>query len=285
MVVREWHDSEFPDIFPYHYENFPKVFQRYVDRPLSYNVNSDGFRSNFEFHRRKEKEVDIFLGCSHTFGIGHYEEEVWTSIVSNYTGNTSVNLGMPSTGTGTHYYSLLQYIDHYKVRNVFMFAPIVPRYSYFDEYFTHRTFNPLWPEAWKMQQPFTEGYLQYVAIDDRSIYLNHLQFLHAIAYLAQSRGANLYYKHTFPTRTYRRYIEYDRDSPNGPKIMSIDGDFPYSDYTLPRDGAHMSVEDMNQIGTDMVHLLNTHEKGYIEPIPYIDKIFPKKNLQDPLQQW
>ena len=285
MVVKEWHDSEFPDIFPYHYENFPKVFQRYVDTPLSYSVNAEGFRSDFEYHKRKEKEVDIFLGCSHTFGIGHYEKEVWTSIVSNYTGNTQINLGKPSTGIGTHYYSLLQYIDYYKVRNVFMFAPIVPRYSYFDGLFLQQTFNPLWPAAWKMAQPFTEDYLNTIAIDDRAIYLNHVQFLHAIAHLAQSRGAKLYYKHTFPTRTYRRYIEYDRDSPLGPKILSIDEDFPYNSYTLPRDGAHMSVEDMNEIGTDMVHLLNTHEKGYLEPVPYIDKIFPKKNPQDPLQQW
>lgn len=285
MVVKEWHDSEFPDLFPYHYENFPKVFQRYVDKPLSYSINSGGFRSDFEFHKRKKMEVDIYLGCSHTFGIGHYEEQVWTSIVSNFTGNQPINLGIPSTGIGNHYYSLLEYIDHYKVHNVFMFAPIVPRYSFLNRDFAIQTFNPLWPAAWFTQHPFSEEYLNNIAIDDRAIYLNHVQHLHAIAHLAQSRGAKFYYKHTFPPRTYREYIEYDRDSADGPRILSIDDDFNYKHYTIPRDGAHMSVEDMNQIGSDMVHLLKTNEKGYIEPVSYIDKIFPKKYTQDPLQQW
>jgi len=276
MVVKEFHPSEEKKQFDYHIKEFPELFQRYVDKRLFYKYNSEGFRAEGEFVKDKSKKVDIFLGCSHTFGIGHYDEEIWPSIVAKETGNYKINLGIPSTGIGTCYYNLLKYIDFYNVQNIFMFAPIVPRFTFFFPDFSQGTFNPAWPIAWMDQGPYKDEYYKTVLTDDRMIYLNHMQFVHSIAWLAHSRGVTFYHKHEFPKRSYRSFVKYERGHKNGVRILEVSPDFPKDKVTLPRDGVHLCVEDMKQLGDDMIHLRKTYKEGYIEPIPYIDKIFAKK---------
>ena len=64
----------------YHIKRYPKIFKYYTKKENSFNytINQAGFRSNWEYKQEnRDKKVNIYLGCSHTFGIGHDIDKMW----------------------------------------------------------------------------------------------------------------------------------------------------------------------------------------------------------------
>jgi hypothetical protein len=75
--------------------------QYYELNPIEYKLNNAGFRTPDDFN--SYDEGDVYLGCSHTFGIGHHLENVWSYKLSKILGRKFWNLGIGGTGTDTHF--------------------------------------------------------------------------------------------------------------------------------------------------------------------------------------
>ena len=77
-----------------------KELLHYRDNPIKYALNDYGFRTPDNFDNAEE-EGNVFLGCSHTFGIGHYLENTWSWRLNQKIGGKFWNLSAPGTGIGT----------------------------------------------------------------------------------------------------------------------------------------------------------------------------------------
>lgn len=74
-----------------------------------YNLNSRAFRSP-EFDGTADL---VTIGCSQTFGVGVPQEHGWPSRLSEMTGMSLANLGMPGTGAQDGFNKLLAYVEEY----------------------------------------------------------------------------------------------------------------------------------------------------------------------------
>ena len=133
--VFDWHSCDTEEWFEENYKKFPKNLEFYKKYPITYHCNTDGFRSNEDYYEQKDREVDILLGCSHTFGVGHHVNNTWAHILSQKTGREVINLGVPGHGAETSYIVLNKFMPFYKVRNVFHYQPIYARYHVLQKYY------------------------------------------------------------------------------------------------------------------------------------------------------
>ena len=75
------------------YNNFNNFsIKYYIENPIKYKLNNFGFRTPDDFN--SEDEGNVFLGCSHTFGIGHHLENVWSYKLNQIIGGKFWNLGI-----------------------------------------------------------------------------------------------------------------------------------------------------------------------------------------------
>ena len=102
--------------------------QYYKNNPIEYKLNNEGFRTPDDFN--SEDEGNIFLGCSHTFGIGHDLKNLWSYKLNNIIGGKFWNLAIGGTGVTTHFRLLLAYYKKLKIKNIFHFAPMYHRYEF-----------------------------------------------------------------------------------------------------------------------------------------------------------
>lgn len=91
----------------------------WIDHPITYKFNSHGFRSN-EFNDRPSI---MFLGCSHTLGVGLPVEMTWTHLVSQQLNLESCNLGLASGSCDSAFRIANHYIPKLKPQIVFLLAP------------------------------------------------------------------------------------------------------------------------------------------------------------------
>ena len=123
--------------FNEHVEKYPDSIhiQNYLKKPIQYDLNMYGFRTPDDFDLKDSGNV--FLGCSHTFGIGHYLENTWSYILSQKIGGKFYNISHPGTGVMTQYRFLKHFSPEINFKNVFHFLP---------------------HECWqRMEYPFKEG--------------------------------------------------------------------------------------------------------------------------------
>jgi len=83
-------------------ENLKKNYSKlekygWINAPITYKFNNYGFRSNEFSH---DPNI-MFLGCSHTCGIGIPVEHTWANIVSKTLGLKNFNLGIGSSSNDT----------------------------------------------------------------------------------------------------------------------------------------------------------------------------------------
>ena len=92
---------------------------KYADRSVEYKVNSQGYRDD-EFkwlNPRGNDPYSIAIGCSHTWGIGLREDEIWLSYFKSIfcEPHKIWNLGLPG-GSNDKIYRILHNILGYKMR-------------------------------------------------------------------------------------------------------------------------------------------------------------------------
>ena len=104
--------------------------QYYLENPIRYKMNNMGFRTAVDFV--DGVEGNLFLGCSHTMGIGHYLRNIWAWKLNEYIGGNFLNAGVGGSGIGTAFRLLYGLKGMIRPKNVFLFTPHGYRYEYFN---------------------------------------------------------------------------------------------------------------------------------------------------------
>jgi hypothetical protein len=161
--------------------------QYYLQNPIKYKLNNVGFRTLDDFNFKEEGNV--FLGCSHTFGIGHHLENVWAYKLNKTIGGKFWNLGMAGTGVATHFRILLAYYKQLKIKNIFHFAPLYPRYEFIENQQPQNYIIGEYNEDWKVR---LGNLLQDSLLTNEQCEMNWITYTNAIKSLANEIGVNYY---------------------------------------------------------------------------------------------
>lgn len=159
----------------------------YIENPIEYSLNNCGFRSPDDFN--SEEEGNVFLGCSHTFGIGHHLENTWAYKVNQKIGGKFWNLGAAGTGVPTHFRFLFAYYKELKIKNIFHYAPRYPRYEFIEnglpQHYIISDYNKNWDSKF--------GSLMLDSLlTDEQCQMNWYISTYAIRGLASEIGCNYY---------------------------------------------------------------------------------------------
>jgi hypothetical protein len=277
MVKLEWYNTCKKELFDEHYRKWPELFQPYVDKPLEYLFNSAGFRMNFEMIPDRNKKVDLFLGCSHTYGAGQYWENTWPYLVSQYTGNEIVNLGMGGYGSESAYFNLIKYFEYFNVQNVFYFQDIVSRYDYFTKDGEVHQYSPQWthtPDA----IPYANWHIRGALVEDWYVDYNHTKNVNAMVGFLKGKDVPFYHLCEFPNDP-TGYYKAMTTGHSPLEIADIDKNWYEENckkVLVARDGAHSPALMLKIIADKFIKAIKTHEEeGFVQSTPYIAKIFQK----------
>lgn len=183
IKVCKWHSNDRDAVFKEILKLFPEYLQYYEDNPFTYTINSSGFRHSENFIEDKSRKVDVFLGCSLTFGIGVPEEKTFCRLFANKTGRDTINLGIPGAGVDHCYIALLNILNFYTVDRVYIHLPVYPRfYSYCPwEKDSHQGAMASW--GYKEQGCnfiWSEHYFKNTIVNTDYMYFNHQRGIDAI---------------------------------------------------------------------------------------------------------
>lgn len=200
--------------------------QNYLKNPIKYKLNKYGFRTSSDFS--SEKSGNVFLGCSHTFGIGHHLENTWSYILSQKIGGEFYNISEPSSGVMTQY-RLLKYFDkRLNFKNVFHFLPeeCWERYEYPIQDGNDTRFVILQMDIGDSHSKTYKNWISDVILNEKFYKFNNMVYIDAIKNICKENGANYY----LITKGYRNVID------------------PYHKTMTPaRDIEHYYVEEQQKI--------------------------------------
>lgn len=170
----------------------------YVENPIEYTVNSKRFRTQDEFSL--EEPGNVYLGCSHTYGIGLHQEHTWAYKVNKAIGGNFWNLGIPGSSLQMAYLMLLYYYKDMNIKNVFIYHPHLHRYLDFqnNKWFNISTATFSLPAAKSgLSKRSVSNY-----ISTEYAYLNFSAYSNAIKYLCNKLNVPLYLITSFPNVDY-----------------------------------------------------------------------------------
>jgi|SaaInlStandDraft_1057018.scaffolds.fasta_scaffold106424_1 hypothetical protein len=216
-----------------------KFLDYYKSNKISYELNSLGFRSD-EF---TSDLGNVFLGCSHTFGVGHMLENTWSYKLSKLLGNKFYNISRPGIGIMTQYRFLKTLLKNQKVENVFHYLPTecFTRYEFFLEDEFSILFN---------KQEKYKGDLFFELFSKEQQVMFNSAYIDAIHNLCKEAGSN--------------YYLYTRSFYNQEKNISY-ANKKGSEYDLPaRDLQHLLVSEQDSIFESFKdHILTNKDSYYI----------------------
>jgi hypothetical protein len=119
----EWIPMDTLDLFKQNLKNNPNdnTLNYYLNNPIIYSLNNYGFRTYDDFNSKDYGNV--FLGCSHTFGLGHHLENIWSYKLNEFVGGKFWNLSVGGSGIMTHFRIFYEMYRTLKIKNVFHYAP------------------------------------------------------------------------------------------------------------------------------------------------------------------
>ena len=148
-------------------------------QPFSYSFNNEGFRcGNFS-----SNPSVMFLGCSHTFGIGMPLEKSWPQLVANSLELENVNLSWPGTSNDTAFRTAYKYIDRIKPKIVILLSPAVARCDLVINDTEVITFHPS-DEVQETSSEYKKFYESWMS-SDANIEMNRLKNILAIKQLCE----------------------------------------------------------------------------------------------------
>lgn len=174
------------------YENLKKHPQNhsleyYKRHPIEYKLNNAGFRTPDDFN--SEEWGNVYLGCSHTFGIGHHLEHIWSYRLNQLIGGKFWNLGIGGTGVTTHFRILLGHYKDLKIKNIFHYAPIYPRYEFILNGTPQHYIVADYKKEW--EKDFGDLMVNSLLNEDQ-VQFNYEAYTSAIRGLAAKIGCNYY---------------------------------------------------------------------------------------------
>lgn len=91
-------------------KNKHKVNPIYLEKDIEYKFNSLGYRTKNVTDL--DNEFVLIFGCSHTEGIGHFNNDIWCNQLCDRINIDRLNLGKAGTGPDIQYYNTVQYIKN-----------------------------------------------------------------------------------------------------------------------------------------------------------------------------
>jgi len=116
----------------------PLLEQGWIDRKFTYKFNQHGFRSD-EF---EDRDSVLYLGCSHTIGIGLPWENTWPYLVSKVLQLKCYNLGIGGGSNDLAFRMAYNYIPMLKPKIVMFLVTYNTRLELLDKKNTHKFFGP-----------------------------------------------------------------------------------------------------------------------------------------------
>lgn len=125
----DWYSSDSKEWFENQIKDKSKsTIEFYKNNPIKYEFNNHGFRTPDDFNN--EDVGDVYLGCSHTAGVGNHFDDTWVGILNQDSDTKCFNLGIPAASVGTCYRILLYYKNVLKINNIFHYSLTTPRYEF-----------------------------------------------------------------------------------------------------------------------------------------------------------
>lgn len=258
-----WNGTDTKELFEENYKRYPEHLQYYKDKPITYNFNNFRFRNDFDLEPDPELEVDLFIGCSFTMGMGLHPENNFPYTVSKHTGNKCINLGAGGHGMTLAYVNLKRFIKFYNVKNVFHYQPIYQRY-YFRQpegnntHSLHGSYSPTDDRiSFGNKKLFNMEYKLYTLMDwgfnsmDRGLHLD------AISQVCDEHNAKYYYFSQIPPIRF--------PASHQSELHNIDYLYPKPDIDIPaRDLSHFSINASKYLAAWFIKVYENYESfiGY-----------------------
>lgn len=180
----KWFPSDTEDLFKKNIKTNFEDLGNYLNNPIEYKLNNNGFRTYDNL--TLNDYGNVFLGCSHTFGVGHHLKNTWAYKLNNFIEGKFYNLSQPGCGVETDYRMLYSFKNTIKIKNVFHFLGFYPRYEVFEnEFFNNVHFTD------------DDDIIKYKSIfhshtSNEKLLINQLAHTQAIKLLCSELGVNYY---------------------------------------------------------------------------------------------
>jgi hypothetical protein len=168
----------------------------YLENPIEYQFNNFGFRTPDDFN--DVDDGNVFLGCSHTMGVGHHLDNTWSYKLNQQVGGKFWNISAGGIGIMTNFRLLLAFYKDLKIKNIFHYVPKYPRY----EFYVDGRFKIL-----NIGKDDIPDECVNLLGDLYQIELTHLPYTMAINQLAQDIGCNYYLINDFIPNKLSKSIE------------------------------------------------------------------------------
>lgn len=179
-----WHAMDTEFLFNENLEKYPTCIhlKNYLKNPITYSYNNYGFRTPDNFSL--SEEGNVFLGCSHTFGIGHYLENTWPYKLSQKISGKNYNISEPGSGIFTQYRYLNYFKDKLNFKNVFHYFPNEDWIRY--EKIKDNQFQGIF--SWN---DLSSDLIDFLYEEKTNHFINYV-FIDAIRYMLNEMGCNYY---------------------------------------------------------------------------------------------
>ena len=202
----------------------------YLKNPIKYKINNHGYRTNYEF--KKGDHVNVFLGCSHTFGIGHHLENTWSYKVNEYVGGNFVNLSLGGSSIESQFRHLIRWLDYFKIDNIFHYQPI---YSREELLYDNAIFSFSAAEMPPLLNSKHTNFFKHSIVSTPHIFRKYFTNIMAIENISNRIGANYYFNHKHP-----------------PESTNIDD-------IQARDFAHYSVDNQDELSKVFIEKIKNND--------------------------
>ena len=283
----DWMGSDNKEAWDENIKTYSEYLQPYIDRPIKYKINEQYFRSDFDFYKHSDYKVNIFLGCSHTQGVGNYEEDMFTTMINNKIGYKQMNLGLGGHGMETAYYNLLKYITVFDVLHVFHYQPLYPRFSWVDRdgVFDTLSYNKSDEEYEKINDmPFRKEFIKNTVTSQGYMVYEYVKYINAISAICQRRGVPYYFMCDVPPSFKAVLDKNPQNSLEAKYLLRSSGD----EDLVARDCMHFSRDMNKEVADKFLKLVEEYPEGYIDfDINVLDnvEVFPKVPRKDQSDLW
>tara|TARA_B100000035_G_scaffold228620_1_gene196907 strand:- start:6 stop:971 length:966 start_codon:yes stop_codon:yes gene_type:complete len=133
---KEWEG----DMDKYFYKETKKRLKRFVqnwrfiNEPITYRTNSDGFRHNKNLDEVDWKNTYAIVGCSYIYGQAMPEHLTVSGILTNEYNMPTVNLGIPGASNTMIHSNAINVMKKYKPKNVIILWSHLSRNTWITDY-------------------------------------------------------------------------------------------------------------------------------------------------------
>ena len=127
--THDWYSSDSEKNFKTHTKKVSKkTYDFFKIKPFKYKFNNEGYRTPDDF--KKGDTGIVYLGCSHTAGVGTPYKSTWVNRVHDSEDGKCFNLGIPAASPGTCFRILSYWKEFLNIDKIFHYSLLAPRYEF-----------------------------------------------------------------------------------------------------------------------------------------------------------